>query len=166
MVTNVKRIWRHLNTGMRAVDRAFPQATRKAIEGAIKAAEAAGASDIRFAVEDSLGFAELRRGLTPRDRALQVFSQLRVWDTAHNSGVLIYVLLADRDVEIVADRGAGGGKVSTAEWEACCREMETHFGKGDFREGAIKGIEAVAAVLARHPRAAGENELPDAPAIL
>ena len=77
------------------------------------------------------------------------------------------VLLADRDVEIVADRGVAGGVVSAAQWEACCQVMESRFRTGAFREGAIAGIEAVAAVLARHPpgRAAG-NELPDAPALL
>ena len=187
------RIWRHLNTGSRAVQRAFPAATRDAIEQAIKSAEAAGATDIRFAVEDSLPYLALRRGVTPRQRAVQVFGELGVWDTRHNTGVLIYVLLADRHVEIVADRGAGGGpgppaegergvpqmeaeivadrgagggQVPPAEWERCCREMEAHFGKGDFRAGALAGIAAVAGVLAQHPSPRGGNELPDAPAIL
>lgn len=166
-MSKLRRIWRHLNIGTRAVRRAFPPATLNAIEQAIKLAEQAHRGEICFAVEDSLPYLALRRGLTPRERAIQKFGELRVWDTAHNSGVLIYVLLADRDVEIVADRGAGGGKVSQSEWEACCRVMERHFGKGDFHGGALAGIEAVAAVLARHPSSgASGNELPDRPALL
>ncbi len=166
-MSKARRIWRHLNTGTRAVHRAFPADTLDAIEQSVKAAERARHGEICFAVEDSLPFRALVGDVTPRARAIEVFSQLRVWDTAHNNGVLIHVLLADRDVEIVADRGAGGGHVPQAEWEACCRTMELHFGKGDFREGALAGIAAVAEVLTRYPGPANSaNELPDRPSIL
>jgi uncharacterized membrane protein len=134
----------------------------------VKAAERRHSGEIRFAVEDSLPFRALWRGMTPRQRAIEKFTELRVWDTEHNNGVLIYVLFVDHAVEIVADRGVAGGRVPQAEWDACCRAMEGHFGKGDFREGALAGIDAVSAVLSRHPPGAPDagNELPDRPAIL
>jgi uncharacterized membrane protein len=111
--------------------------------------------------------ASLFRDQSPRDRALDIFSQLRIWDTAHNNGVLIYLLLADRDVEIVADRGIDA-KVGAAGWEKICRSMETDFKAGHFESGVIKGIEAVSQQLAAHfPRhGTGPNELPDAPVVI
>lgn len=162
------RIWRHINVGSRALRRAFPADTLAAITAATGALEGRHPGEIRFAVEDSLPLPSLWRGLTPRQRALEVFAQLGVWDTRDNNGVLIYVLLADRDVEIVADRGVGAGQVPQAEWAQCCQVMETHFREGRFREGALAGIEAVAAVLAVHapgPPDAG-NELSNTPAVL
>ena len=98
---------------------------------------------------------------------MQVFSLLRVWDTEENNGVLIYLLLADRDVEIVADRGIHA-KVSPAEWEQICRRMEAAFSKGEFERGVLAGIEEVSRLLARYypPRPGDRNELPDKPAIL
>lgn len=168
MEPRLKRIWRHFNLGTRALRRAFPPATLAAIGEATRAAEARHAGEIRFAIEDSLPFRQLWRGVTPRQRALEVFASLGVWDTRDNNGVLIYVLLADHDVEIVADRGVGAGVVPPAEWEQCCRAMEAHFREGRFHEGALAGIAAVADVLARHapgPPDAG-NELPNPPALL
>jgi uncharacterized membrane protein len=168
MVMDLARVWRHFNTGTRDVRRAFPRDALDAITAAVKAAEQRHSGEIRFAVEDSLPFRALWRGVTPRQRAIGKFAELRVWDTAHNNGVLIYVLLADRAVEIVADRGVAGGRVPQAEWDACCRVMEARFRKGAYREGAIAGVEAVAAVLAKHPPGAPDagNELPDRPALL
>lgn len=167
-MTRLGRLWRHLNTGSAAVRRRFPDAALAAIEDAIRNAERRGAGEIRFAIEDALPFPALWRGQGARERALEAFGELGVWDTRDNNGVLIYVLLADRDVEIVADRGAGRGRVSAAEWEQCCRVMEGHFGAGRFAEGAVAGIEAVAALIARHPGGAPDagNELPDRPAVL
>lgn len=95
-----------------------------------------------------------------------MFSELRIWDTERNNGVLIYVLLADRDVEIVADRGIHA-RVGTRDWESICRAMETAFRQEDYQGGALGGIRAVAAQLARHFPAsgAGRNELPDQPVV-
>ena len=140
------------------------------IEQAIRECESRHAGEIRFAVDVALSFGELWSGVTPRQSAIEAFSKLRVWDTAHNYGVLIYVLLADRDVEIVADRGVGNSRVPVAEWQACCHAMERHFREGKFRDGALAGIRAVAEVLGRHPPQAGVvdagDELPNAPALL
>jgi uncharacterized membrane protein len=121
---------------------------------------------VRFAVEHALDLHQLLAGRSARERALDVFSQLRVWDTQHNSGVLIYLLLADRDVEIIADRGVharvGGG------WEAICRRMEERFAGGEYETGAIEGVRAVGEHLQRHfpVRPDGRNELPDQPVLL
>ena len=95
---------------------------------------------IRFAVEHALDLPQLLAGMSARDRAIEVFSQLRVWDTEHNNGVLIYLLFADRDVEIVADRGIHA-KVG-AGWEDICRSMEQRFRQGEFEAGVIEGIRA------------------------
>ncbi len=165
---NLARTLRHLSTGGLLLRKRFDAATLSAIEQAVRDCESRHAGEIRFAVEAGLSLSALWHDQSPQDRAVEVFSELRVWDTEHNNGVLIYVLLADRDVEIVADRGVAGGAVPQAEWEACCRIMEAHFHGGRFREGAMAGVAAVAEVLARHPPGAPgrRNELPDKPVIL
>ena len=145
----------------------FPAGRAGAIERAIKAGEATHSGQVRFVVEGALDGAPLFRDQPARERALDMFSQLRIWDTAHNNGVLIYLLLADRDVEIVADRGIDA-KVGAAGWEAICKAMETDFRAGNFAGGVIKGIDAVSRHLATHfPRhGGGSNELPDAPVVM
>ena len=147
--------------------RDFPPKSLAAIEAAIKAGEATHSGQVRFVVEGALDGAPLFRNQPARERALDMFSQLRIWDTAHNNGVLIYLLLADRDVEIVADRGIDA-HVGAAGWEKICVEMETEFRAGNFERGVIKGIEAVSRQLVTHfPRhAGGVNELPDAPVVI
>ncbi len=138
------------------------------ITEAVRACEGRHPGEIRFVIEASLELRELWAGLTPRERALDVFARLKVWDTEHNNGVLIYLLYADHAVEIVADRGVGDGRVDAAEWQRACARMREHFRAGRFAEGAIDGIEAVAEILSRHApgRADVGNELPDAPLIL
>jgi uncharacterized membrane protein len=149
----------------------FPSSTLDAIEQAIKRTEAAHGGEIRFAIETALPPLHILNDLTPRARALDVFSHLRVWDTAANNGVLIYVQMADRNVEIIADRGVSE-RVSRAEWEAVCRLMEVHFRAGRFQAGSIAGVEAVGNLLAHHfPRGAArlphaDNQLPDRPTLL
>lgn len=114
-----------------------------------------------------MSFPHLLHGTTARQRALEVFSDLNVWDTEDNSGVLIYVLLADRQVEILADRSINK-MVGEATWQAICHNMETAFHDGRFREGAIAGVRAISQVLARHFPAHGPNpdELPNAVIII
>lgn len=119
-------------------------------------------------MEGALHSAALLRGQTAGERAMEVFSLLRVWDTEHNNGVLIYVLLADRAVEIVADRGIHA-KVGTQEWAKICHSMETAFAQGRYLEGMEAGIRAVTHCLAEHfPVRDGERagELPDSPVLL
>ena len=164
---NIKRIIRHLSASHAAMRRIFPQATLQNIERTIAEVEQTHAGQIRFAVEDALDLKPLLEGQTARERAIEVFSRLRVWDTEQNNGVLIYLLLADRDVEIVADRGVHA-KLGQPVWEAVCQEMEGAFRQGKFEEGAIAGIRSVGAHLARHyPHVGGKtNELPDRPVLI
>ncbi len=149
----------------------FPTSTLDAIERAVARAERTHAGEIRFAIETSLAPLHVLNELSPRDRAFDVFSSLRVWDTEHNNGVLIYVQLADRDVEIVADRGLLG-RVSPSDWEGICRLMEDHFRAGRYQAGAIAGVDAVGTLLGRHyPPPDGQalsthNQLPDRPTLL
>src|ERR1700748_1696241 len=133
---DIRRISKHLLLHRRHARRLFPRKTLAAIEQAIKAGEATHAGQVRFVVEGALDGAPLFRDQPARERALDIFAQLRIWDTAHNNGVLIYLLLADRKVEIVADRGIDA-KVGSAGWEAICRSMEADFKVGNFAGGAI-----------------------------
>jgi uncharacterized membrane protein len=167
MVMDIQRIVTHLTTSDRAVRSAFPPESLQAIERAIRETETRHAGQIRFVVEASLEFAALRQNQTANERAIELFSQLRVWDTEHNNGVLIYLLLADRDVEIVADRGIHA-KLGTAVWETICKDMESAFRLDQFKSGVINGISAIGEYLERHfPRdSAGPNELSDQPLVL
>ena len=163
----IKRIGRHLLLNRWRVRRAFPRQALANIEKAIKASEALHGGQIRFAVEGALDGAPLFKNQSARARAIDVFAQLRVWDTQQSNGVLIYLLLADRDVEIVADRGFND-KVQQAEWEKICRLMEAEFRAGNFEGGVLKGVTAVTQLLAKHfpPGGAHRNELPDKPVVL
>ena len=164
---NLIRVMQHLSTGHASVRRVLPSRALEAIENAIRETEAKHAGQIRFAVEASLELAPLLAGQTAQQRAVDVFSRLRVWDTENNNGVLIYLLLADRDVEIVADRGIHV-KLGKEVWEAICREMEAAFRAGQFEAGVLAGIRAVGEHLSRHFPARGgkSNELPDSPVVL
>ena len=164
-----KRLTRHLFATRGRLERAFPVATLQAIERAIEESERTHSGEVRFAIEAALEPGEVWAGRTPRQRALEVFSALGVWDTEANNGILIYLLLADRDVEIVADRGFNG-KVSTAEWAAACGAMERHLQAGRYEAAAVEGVREAGRLLARYypPRPGGrdEDELPNWPTVL
>jgi uncharacterized membrane protein len=164
---SIRRITRHLLQHHWRARRVFPKSVLGRIEQAIRQGEATHSGQVRFVVEGALDGGPLFRGQPARERALDVFSHLRIWDTAHNNGVLIYLLLADRDVEIIADRGIDA-KVGAARWEQICRAMEAEFASSRFEHGVIAGIEAVSRELARHfpPGGAHPNELPDAPVVM
>ena len=161
------RILKHLCTTGLHLRARFPQATLDAIEQEIAKSESLHNGELRFAIETALDLPPLLHGLRSRTRALDVFSLLRIWDTEANSGVLIYLLLADHKVEIVADRGIAA-KVDQSEWETICREMEQAYRTGNFKAGSIVGVQRISALLTRH-FPAGErnpNELPNRPVIL
>jgi uncharacterized membrane protein len=159
------RVLRHLFALPGTVARAFPGDALEKIKRTITRSEQLHDGEVRFAVEAALDPAQLWRGVSARERAIAVFSELGVWDTERNNGVLLYLLLADRDVEIVADRGYNG-KVSAEEWEGVCRRMEEALRDGRAADAVIGGIEALSSIAARHFPAlpGGRNELPDAPA--
>ena len=161
------RYWRHVLMSPLTVRRHFPAATLDAIQARIAAAEAAHRGEIRFVVEGELSTAQLWRDVSSRERAREVFASEGVWNTAENNGVLIYLLLADRRVEIVADRGIDA-KVQAAQWEDVCRMMESHFREGRFEAGALAGIDAVSRLLGVHFPAQGSrpNELEDRPRLM
>jgi uncharacterized membrane protein len=123
--------------------------------------------EIRFAIENSLAPSRVWRGITGRERAIEVFSTLRVWDTEHNSGVLIYLLLADHDIEIIADRGIAS-QVDPAVWEAVAQGMEILFRQGEFQRGALQGVRQIGELLAQHFSLSGHNpdELANRPVIV
>lgn len=164
---DLRRLARHLLGAPWRLRRCFAPDVLADIGASVQQAERTHGGEIRFAVEDALEPWALLRGQTPRDRAIELFSQLGVWDTQDNNGVLIYVLLADHAVEIVADRGILA-HTSTAVWRAICLPMEAAFRCGQFRQGAQAGVDAVAHLLRRHyPSEGGDaNELPDQPALL
>jgi uncharacterized membrane protein len=151
------------------VRRAFPEEALTRIRDAVAASERVHRGEIRFAVEASLPWSYLRRDAPARERALMIFAKLRVWDTEENNGVLIYVELADHQIEIVADRGIGS-RVAQAEWDGIAAAMRDRFRAGEFEPGAIAGVRAVGELLAReYPLREGErnpNELPNQPIVL
>jgi len=161
------RLMRHIATTRWSTRRHFTPAVRAAIARAIAECEVHHAGEIRFVVETAFDLPELWHGLPARQRALQLFGQLGVWDTAHNNGVLIYVLMADRVVEIIADRGIAA-RIEQHEWETVCRQMEHHYRAGRFRDGSIVGILGVGALLGRHfpGTTPGGSELPNQPVLL
>lgn len=162
-----QRAMRHVLTDLWSVRRAFPPAAMRAIRDRIGEQEKRHSAELRFAVEASLPLPNLWRGQDARSRALELFGQLRVWDTEHNSGVLIYLLLADKRVEIVADRGIHK-KVGSTAWDAICGEMQRAFAAGRFEQGVSDGVAAISDLLARHYPAAENDadELPNEPVVL
>ena len=160
---------RHLLATRHALRHAFTPTVLTAIEAAIADSERTHGGEIRFAIESALDPPDLWRGKSPRERALEVFAALGVWDTAENSGVLIYVLLADRDVEIVADRGYNL-RVTSDQWTEVCHAMERHFAAGDYGAASVQGVRDVGALIAVHfpplPGGRDEDELPNRPALL
>jgi len=161
-----QRLLRHLVSDPWSVERAFPTAVMRAITDRIGEQEQRHDGELRFAVEASLPLPQLLRGQDARSRAVELFGQLRVWDTEHNSGVLIYLLLADKRVEIVADRGIHN-EVGAAAWEYICGEMQRAFSLGRFEQGVSIGVAAISDLLAAHyPRSEGRcNELPNEPVV-
>ena len=161
----VKRLLKHLFVPPWMARSAFPASALKKIEAAVRASEQRHRGEIRLAVEGPLSLSELKGSVRERARAL--FALLDVWDTEENSGVLIYVQLVDRAIEVVADRGIAA-RVAQSEWDALCRAMERRFRDQDYLGGALEAIESATRLLERHfpPRGANPNELPDKPVVL
>ena len=163
----LSRWWQNLTTTHFALRRHFPPATLSAIDAAITASERDHRAEIRCAVETALPVGELARGVTSATRAAGVFSGLGVWDTAENNGVLLYVVLAERRIEIVADRGFDG-RVAPTEWQAICHEMEAAFRAARYEPGTLSALERISVLARRHFPADGgdRNELPDRTVLL
>ena len=176
-MNKLTRFFRHLLSNPWQVKRHFSDVALHRIESAIAASESKHIGEIRFVVEVGLQPFEIVCGKTPRERGIELFGRLNVWDTEHNNGVLIYLLLADRDVEIVADRGIDK-HVGFDRWDIICHDMEVMFRRGDFEAGVLEGIEEITAMLEKYfpidaihneRKQAVErqkNELPNKPLIL
>ncbi|QVL46135.1 MAG: TPM domain-containing protein [Methylophilaceae bacterium] len=177
MFTHTMRFFRHLFSNPWQVKRHFSAQALQHIEAAITASESKHTGEIRFVVEAGLHPYEILSKKTPRNRAIELFSLLNIWDTEQNNGVLIYLLLADRDVEIVADRGIDR-HIGYDQWEMSCHEMEVMFRRGEFEQGVMQGLQLVSKALEQHfgidsiknnrKKAIQRktNELPDKPLIL
>jgi uncharacterized membrane protein len=160
----ISRAFRHLFAG--SGGKLYPEPSLQRIAAAIADGETMHRGQVVFAVEPALPLHAVIRGRTARDRAGHVFSHLRVWDTEANNGVLIYLLVADHRIEILADRGLAA-RVGDAQWRDVCTLMESRLKTGDAEGAAIAGVQAVSALLATHfPRGEGDetrNELSDRP---
>lgn len=149
--------------------RALPPAALERLRQRVAASEAAHSGEIRLCVEASLPLSYLWRRASARERAIALFGKLRVWDTEHNNGVLIYLLLAEHRIEIVADRGLTR-RVEPASWEQMLDQMRVAFRRGEFEAGLTDAVDRIGTLLLLHyPLAPGEtnlNELPDPPTLL
>ena len=164
---NFARLLKHLVVPPWWSRRLFDQNALDAVSAAVTATEHHHDGELRVVIEGPLAFSALWNGQSARQRAEELFARLRVWDTAGNSGILIYVQLVDRQVEILADRGIAA-RVAQAQWDAICRQMEAEFGAGRWQAGALAAVEQADILLRRHfPRSGlNPNELPDRPLIL
>ena len=161
------RFWRHVLMTPMKVNRAFPASTLDAIQNAIANHEKRHRGEVCFVVEGELSTAQLWAGLSSRDRAREAFALQGVWNTEENNGVLLYVLLAEHRVEIVADRGIDR-LVAPQEWEAIVEVVDGHFSAGHFEAGALAGVSLISSLLEKHfPAREGDtNELTDRPVLL
>jgi hypothetical protein len=161
------RVWRHFSTTTAVAKRAFPAQTLDAITAAVMSGEQSHRGEIRLVVEKSLPLAAVWEGVSNRQRALAMFAECGVWDTEDNCGVLIYINLAERKVDIVADRGIDR-RIDQATWQAVCDTMTAGFSQGNFHDSTLAAITRVNALLREHFPASGSraNELPDRPVML
>jgi uncharacterized membrane protein len=160
----IARFWRHVAMTPGRARRSFPDTAMDAIQQEITAQERRHRGEVVFVVEAELSSAELWRGVSSRERGREVFAMQGVWNTEENNGVLIYVLLADHRVEIVADRGIDA-RVDAGQWRAICEAIDDAFREGRYLEGALAGVRAVSGLLALHFPAtdSARNELGDRP---
>jgi len=164
---NIKRIAKHAFTTQWHVKKYFASAALDAIENEIALSEKQHSGEIRFVVEGALDGSPLFKNESAHDRALDIFSQLRIWDTQDNNGLLIYLLLADHAVEIIADRGINA-KVNKNEWQTICGIMQNEFARGNFQTGVCDAIKSITQHLVKHfPVSVNdENELPNKPVVM
>ena len=170
MWTRLSRIFKHRWQSDAAARSAIPPELLDSLSEQVKRSESGHSGEIRIFVEAGLPLSYLKRQTSmaqiTRERALAMFGKLRVWDTAHNNGVLIYLLLAERRIEIVADRGLNE-RVAPDTWQNLVQGMRAAFKAGDFESGLTQAVQEVSALLKQHfALQAGQtnpNELPDTP---
>ncbi len=167
-IKTLLRVLRHRSLDLIDTQRAVPPDMVQRLAERVAASEQRHSGEIRIYVESSLPSSYLWRGASTRERAVMVFSKLRVWDSAHNNGVLVYLMLADNAIELVADRGINA-HVPAQHWQLVVSHMADAFRGQRYEDGLTQALEEVSAVLVQHfPLAEGEsnpNELPDAPVL-
>ena len=167
-LSRVQRLLRHRWLDEADTRKAIPPALLQRLKQRVAASENRHSGEIRICVEASLPSSYVWRDATPRERAVAMFAKLGMWDTEHNNGVLIYLLLAERAIEIVADRGLSR-RVAPAEWTAMVQRMGAAFREGRFEDGLTQALEEVSALLVQHfalaPGESNSNELPDEPVL-
>lgn len=163
----LSRMFRHLSTTTAAGRRAFPPVTLKAIQEAIAKGETLHRAEVRLVIEPALTLQAVLTGTSARERAVELFSDYRIWDTEENCGVLIYINLADHKVEIIADRGINR-LISAQDWQAICRTMTDGFARGIFHDSVIAALDQLNALLQSHfpEDGSGTNQLPNHPIML
>ncbi len=168
-MSRLGRFFRHRMWDEADVRRVLPRAALTRLSARVTESERRHTGEIRLCVEASLPISYLWRGLSARQRALAQFGKLRVWDTEHNNGVLIYLLLAEHAIEVVADRGLNQ-RVTAAQWQAIVEGLRQSLRGGQFEQGLLDAIRAVETLLAEHfpadPATPPRNELPDAVVVL
>ena len=168
-MTSVLRAWKHLWLDAHDARRKLGAHGLQRLEAAVRRSEARHLGELCVCVEGGLPWSALWRGVDARQRAIALFSDLRVWDTAHNNGVLIYLLLADQRIEVVADRGVSA-RVPPDTWQRLADALGTALRQGRTESGLTAAIEAVGCLLHAHHPSAGDpprhNELPDAVVLL
>lgn len=164
----LKKLWQHLSYAPSKTRRLFPATELDALTLEIAQSENHHRGEIRLVIESSYTLSQLLNKTDPRQRAIELFSQYRVWDTEENTGVLLYLLLAEHRIEIIADRGIAR-KLPQTEWDAICKSMQEAFTQGQFINGIKTGMMAITARLAEHFPANitdNPNELPDRPVVI
>jgi uncharacterized membrane protein len=166
--SKLARLWRHLWLDETDTRKAIPPALAERLKDRVAASEQRHSGEVRICVEAALPWSDLWRDATTRQRAVALFGELHVWDTEHNNGVLIYLLLAERAIEIVADRGLMQ-HVPAAAWHELVGRLAAALREGRFEDGLTQALGEVTALLVEHfPCAPGErnpDELPDAPVL-
>lgn len=172
LLGRLQRLWRHRLTDEADLRRALPPDALVRLAERVAASEQRHSGQIRICIEAGLPWSYIRRDAPARQRAVTQFGKLRVWDTAANNGVLIYLLLAEHAIEIVADRGIAA-QVDAVQWQAVARHMGEAFAQGRFEDGLTLALEEVSALLVAHhpadpnvPRVPQANELPDMPVVI
>lgn len=163
----LSRLIRHLRTTAADGRRAFPAATLKAIEASITEGESLHRAELCLIVEPSLSAQAVWNGVSARDRARELFAHYGIWDTEENCGVLVYINLADHQVEIVADRGAGKA-ITADEWQAVCRTMTQGFAERRYHDSTLAALGQLNALLQAHypDDGSSRNQLSDRPVVL
>ena len=168
-MNRLTRLLKHRLWDERDARRVLPAAALDRLQARVASSEGRHSGEIRLCVEAGLPLSYLRQGLSARDRAITLFGKLRVWDTEHNNGVLVYLLLAERAIEIVADRGLDR-QMPPAEWQALITPMRQAFQAGRFEAGLNQAVDALNVKLVQHfalaPGQANPNQLPDRATLL